>query len=71
MHILTWNADGDRLESDLPLWLMRFSSVNILSRLGVAPEKFRLTVEDVAGYGPGHRGRGPQPGRSDVTIWVE
>ena len=71
MHILTWNVDGDRLESDVPLWLMRFSSVNILSRLGVAPEKFRLTVEDVARYGPGIVAEVRQPGRSDVMIWVE
>lgn len=71
IHILTWNVDGDRLESDLPLWLMRFSSVNILSKLGIAPEKFRLTVEDVARYGPGIVAEVRQPGRSDVMIWVE
>jgi hypothetical protein len=71
IHVLTWSVDGDRLESDLPLWLMRFNSVNILSRLGIAPEKFRLTVEDVARYGPGIVAEVRQPGRSDVMIWVE
>ena len=71
IHILAWNADGDRMASDLPLWLMRFSSVNIASHLGVAPEKFRLTVEDVARYGPGIVAEVRQPGKSDVMIWVD
>lgn len=71
LHVLTWNADGDRLQSDVPLWLMRFSSVNILSTLGLAPEKFRLTADDVARYGPGIVAEVRQPGRSDVMIWVE
>jgi hypothetical protein len=71
LHVLTWSVDGDRLESDLPLWLMRFSSVNILSKLGIAPEKFRLTVDDVVLYGPGIVAEVRQPGRSDVMMWVE
>src|SRR5262245_16013100 len=46
LHIHTWSAEdnGERLKTDVPLWLMRFSSVNILSSLGLAPERFRLTV---------------------------
>jgi hypothetical protein len=71
LHVLTWSAAGDRLQSDVPLWLMRFNSVNILSKLGLAPEKFRLTVEDIARYGPGIVAEVRQPGRSDVMIWVE
>jgi hypothetical protein len=71
LHILTWNSDGDRLQSDLPLWLMRFSTVNIVSTLGLAPDKFRLTAEDVARYGPGIVAEVRQPGKSDVMIWVE
>jgi hypothetical protein len=72
IHVLTWTAeDGDRMRADLPLWLMRFSSVNILSRLGVAPDKFRLTVEDVARYGPGVIADYRRPGHSHALIWVE
>lgn len=72
IHVLTWNADdGELLRTDVPLWLMRFSSVNILSQLGVAPAKFRLTVEDVRRYGPGIVVDYGRPGRQHVLIWVE
>src|SRR5262245_8537425 len=71
LHVLTWSVDNGRLQAELPLWLMRFSSLNILSTLGLAPEKFRLTVEDVASYGPGIVAEFRQPGRSDVIIWAE
>jgi hypothetical protein len=72
LHVLTWDAErGDRLRTDVPLWLMRFSSVNVLSHLGLAPEKYRLTAEDVAAYGPGVVVDYRQPGRSQVLIWVE
>ena len=72
VHVLTWKAeDGQMLQTDLPLWLMRFSSINVLSHLGIAPSKFRLTVEDLKRFGPGivvdHR----QPGRNQVLIWLE
>ncbi len=55
----------------LSVWLMRFSSVNVLSRLGLAPEKFRLTVQDVEQYGPGIVADYRRPGHSHVLIWVE
>jgi len=72
VHILTWNAeDNERLETDVPLWLMRFSSINILSKLGIAPDKFRLTVQDVERYGPGIVADYRSPGRSHVIVWVE
>jgi hypothetical protein len=71
IHVLSWNADGERLSTDLPLWLMRFSSLNILSRLGVAPDKYRLTVQDVERYGPGIVADYRRPGHSHVIIWVE
>lgn len=72
IHVLTWNVDdADLLRTDVPLWLMRFSSVNILSQLDVAPEKFRLTVEDVRRYGPGIVVDYGRPGRQHVLIWVE
>ena len=72
MHVLTWNAaDGEMLQTDVPLWLMRFSSLNVLSHLGIAPSKFRLTVEDLKRFGPGivvdHR----KPGQNQVLIWLE
>ena len=72
IHMLTWTAeDQDRLRTDLPLWLMRFSSVNILSRLGIAPDKFRLTLQDVERYGPGIVAEYRRPGHSHALIWVE
>ena len=72
VHVLTWKAeDGQMLKTDLPLWLMRFSSLNVLSHLGLAPSKFRLTVEDLKRFGPGivvdHR----QPGQNQILIWLE
>jgi len=71
LHVLTWDSDKGRLQAELPLWLMRFSSLNILSTLGLAPEKFRLTVGDIASYGPGIVAEFHQPGRTDVIIWAE
>ena len=72
LHVLTWDAEsGDRLRTSVPLWLMRFSSLNIASYLGVAPEKFRLTAEDIASYGPGVVVDYRQPGQTLVLLWVE
>jgi len=72
LHVLTWNADdGTRLQTEAPLWLLRFSSVNILSQLGVAPERFRLTVDDIRRYGPGIVVDYRRPGEADVMIWVD
>ena len=72
LHILTWSPDsGERLSTDVPLWLMRFSSLNVLSHLGVAPDRFRLTAEDVMRYGPGIVVDYRPPGQDHVLIWVE
>ena len=72
IHVLTWTADDSRiLSTDLPLWLMRFSTLNVLSHLGVAPQKFRLTVEDLQRFGPGIVADFKQPGKSHVLIWLE
>ena len=72
LHVLTWDAEsGDRLRTSLPLWLMRFSSVNIASHLGIAPDRFRLTAEDVAAYGPGVVVDYREAGKNVVVIWVE
>jgi hypothetical protein len=72
IFILTWNVDDeDRVHTEAPLWLMRFSSINVLSKLGVAPERFRLTVQDVERYGPGIVADYRRPGKNHVLIWVE
>jgi hypothetical protein len=41
------------MRTDVAPWLMRFSTLNLASQLGIAPAKFRLTVSDVQRYGPG------------------
>ena len=59
------------VRTEVPLWLMRFSSVNILSQLGVAPERFRLTVSDIQRYGPGIVVDYGSRGTSRVLVWVD
>ena len=72
LHVLTWEAEnGQRLETDVPLWLMRFSSLNVLSRLGIAPSRYRLTVQDIIRYGPGIVVDFRRPGQNHVLVWVE
>ena len=72
LHVFTWKAeDGERLETDVPLWLMRFSSVNVLSRLGLAPSRYRLVIADIERYGPGIVADYRRPGHSHVLIWTE
>jgi hypothetical protein len=50
---------------------MRFSTVNILSQLGIAPAKFRLTVGDIEHYGPGIVVDYSSRGAFRVLVWVE
>ena len=72
VYVLNWNADEDKLiKTDVPLWLMQFSSINVLSHLGLAPDKFRLTADDLARYGPGIVVDYRKPGTFQVLIWVE
>jgi hypothetical protein len=72
IHVLNWKSDTHELVSaDMPLWLMRFSSVNIASHLGIAPSQFRLTVGDVERYGPGIVIDYGSPGTSRVLVWVD
>ena len=72
LHILNWKAENRELmRTAAPVWLLRFSSVNIASRLGLAPEKFRLTVADIQRYGPGIIVDYGKPGEFRVLIWVE
>ena len=72
VHIMSWQSDsGEMTRAEVPLWLMRFSSVNLLSQLGVAPEQFRLTVSDIEHYGPGILADYGAPGTVRVLVWVE
>ena len=72
IHVINWKSDGDELmRTEVPLWLARFSSLNILSHLGVAPAKFRLTVEDIERYGPGIIADYRSPGTFRVLVWVD
>ena len=72
LHILNWKAENRELmRTAAPVWLLRFSSVNIASRLGLAPEKFRLTVADIQRYGSGIIVDYGKPGEFRVLIWVE
>lgn len=72
LHVLTWTQDdGQVFRTEVPVWLMRFSSINILSQLGVAPERFSLTVKDIERYGPGVIVDFRRPGENRVLIWAE
>jgi len=72
IHVINWKSDTAELSrADFPLWLMRFSTVNIASRLGIAPEKFRLTVGDVERYGPGIVVDYGFEGAFRLLVWVD
>ena len=72
IHVVNWKSDtGELIRTDVPLWLMRFSTVNIASQLGIAPAKFRLTVSDVERYGPGIIVDYGVPGEFRMLVWVE
>jgi hypothetical protein len=72
LHVLTWTQeDGQVFRTEVPIWLMRFSSINILSQLGVAPERFSLTVKDIERYGPGIVVDFRRPEENRVLLWVE
>jgi hypothetical protein len=72
IHVINWKSEGDELmRTEVPLWLARFSSLNILSHLGVAPAKFRLTVEDIERYGPGIIADYRSPGTLRLLVWVD
>ena len=72
LHVFTWNQeDGEVFRTEVPVWLMRFSMVNILSNLGVTPERFRLTIQDLQAYGPGIVVDYRKPGQTRVLLWVE
>ena len=72
VHVINWKSDtGELTSADLPLWLMRFSSVNLLSQAGIAPAKFRLTVNDIERYGPGVIVDYGSQGAFRIFIWVD
>ncbi len=72
LHVLTWTQeDGQVFRTEVPLWLMRFSSINILSHLGLTPERFSLTVRDIERYGPGIIVDFRRPGQNRVLLWAE
>jgi hypothetical protein len=72
VHVVNWKVEDDEfVRTEFPLWLMRFSSVNLLSQLGITPVKLRLTVQDVERYGPGVIVDYNQPGALRLLIWVD
>jgi hypothetical protein len=72
IHVINWKSEtGELTSTEFPLWLMRFSTVNIASQLGIAPAKFRLTVSDVERYGPGIIVDYGSQAASRVLVWVD
>ncbi len=72
IHVVNWKSDtGELIRTDVPLWLMRFSTLNIASQLGIAPAKFRLTVGDVERYGPGIVVDYGAEGKFRLLVWVD
>jgi hypothetical protein len=72
IHVVNWKHDtGELIRTDVPLWLMRFSSLNIGSQLGIIPANFRLTVSDVQRYGPGVVVDYGSAGTSRILVWVD
>jgi hypothetical protein len=71
-HVLAWKVvDRELIRTDVPVWLLRFNTVNILSRLGIGPARLRLTVQDVERYGPGIVVDYAPPGSDRVLLWVD
>ena len=53
-EILVWKADDQELtHTKAPLWMMRLSTLSILSQVGLVPSSLQLTVDDVERNGPG------------------
>ena len=72
LHVVNWKAeDGEIVRTELPLWLMRFSSINIFSTLGLTPSRIRLTVDDIERYGKGIVIDYHRPGTMRLLIWVD
>jgi hypothetical protein len=72
LHVINWKSeDSELIRTEVPLWLTRFSSVNLLSQLGATPARFRLTVKDIERYGPGIVADYRSPGTFRILIWVD
>lgn len=72
IHVISWKSETRELSRvTMPLWLMRFSTVNLASHLNISPARLRLTVGDVERYGPGVIVDYGAPGSSRVFVWVE
>jgi len=72
IHVLNWKSETSELSRvEMPLWLMRFSSINLASNLNIIPAKLSLTVADVERYGPGIIVDYGSPGTSRVLVWVD
>jgi hypothetical protein len=72
VHVINWKSeDNELIRTEVPLRLARFSSINIASQLGVAPERFRLTVADIERYGPGIVVDYRSPGTMRILVWVD
>lgn len=72
IHVLNWKSETNELSRvEMPLWLMRFSSINLASNLNIIPAKLSLTVADVERYGPGIIVDYGSPGTSRVLVWVD
>jgi hypothetical protein len=71
-HILSWKAEnGEWFRTEAPIWLLRFSALNVLSSIGLAPAKYRLTAQDVERYGPGIVVDYGHAGVDHVLLWVD
>ena len=72
IHIINWKSEtGELVRFEVPLWLARFSSVNIRSQIGVTPAKFRLTVDDIQRYGPGIIFDYGSQGAFRMLVWAD
>jgi hypothetical protein len=72
IHVINWKReDGELVRTQVPLWLMRFSTLNLASQLGLAPASLRLTVADIQRYGPGIVIDFGSPGTFRMLVWVE
>lgn len=72
IHVVNWKSEtGELSRMEMPLWLMRFSSINLASNLNIIPAKLNLTVSDVERYGPGIIVDYRTPGASRILVWVD
>ena len=72
VHVLTWTQeDGEKFGTEVPIWLMKFNTANVLSNIGAMPERFRLTVQDLKDFGPGIVIDYRKPGINRVLVWVD